>query len=445
MSDLHSHPAALQQDALPAGLRDQLDGCGPADLVVGIPSFGHADAAARVADAVKAGLAAFFPGIPAAVVLSEGGSTDGAAVALRAALPNPRRLVLARRQVPPGEAAAPPYHGMPGKAGALRTVLAVAEELGAKACVVLDPDNATVGPAWLDLLLSPILRDGIDLVAPVYLRHKYDGLLNRGIVYPLTRSMYGRRVREPMGGEFGCSARLVRHWLAQSVWESELAPFGIDAWLTVAAISGGFQVGQAFLGTRIHAARDPAPALPGILHQVVGSLFELMDTHVEAWMAVRGSAPVPLFGQMQGAAAEPVRVDTASMVRAFRRGVRDLEGIWRLVLRRDDIGALRQIGIWDPSRFYLPDDLWIQVLHDFALAFHRRVMDRQHLLQALTPLYLGWVASFAFATRQATAGAVEAMEERTCLRFEDLKPDLAARWDAEELPPAAPAQPRRFP
>jgi len=417
-------------------LRPRPDVCGPVDLLVGIPSCNHAGTIAGVVQAVQAGLASHFPGNRAVLVHLDGGSSDGTPEAVRALVPEPGRLVQAVH-----------LQGAPGPGSALRALLAVAGDLDARACAVVGPDLLGLRPAWMDLLLGPVLREGFDLVAPLYLRHKYDGTLNNGIVHPLTRSLYGQRIRQPVAGEFGFSGKLARHYLAQGVWESELARTGIDAWLAPTAVADGFRACQAYLGKRGQAApaagpRNPAPAVPGILQQVVGAEFDFMEAHPGAWKDVRGSVPVPRFGPEPAEAPEPVRVDAAGLARSFRRGVRDLQGLWDLVLRPGATHELGRIGVWDPSRFYFPTDLWVRVLHDFALGWHRRVMDRQHLLQALTPIYLGWVASWAGETRQASAQAAEELEERVCLRFEALKPELSGAWDAPGEPrPGIPLEP----
>jgi hypothetical protein len=115
--------------------------------------------------------------------------------------------------------------------------------------------------------------------------------------------------------------------------------------------------------------------------------------------------------------------------------VRELAGVWGPILAPDAIRELGRIGVWDPSRFLFPPELWVRVLHAFAAAYHRWVMDREHLLQALTPIYLGWVASFVTETRNATAEELEAREEWMCLLFEQLKPELSRQWDSGKEDP----------
>ena len=86
----------------------------------------------------------------------------------------------------------------------------------------------------------------------------------------------------------------------------------------------------------------------------------------------------------------------------------------------------------DPvQEFTLEDELWVGLIYDSALAYHRRVIDREHLLKSLAPLYLGWVASFARQTENEPAAPVEDRIERLCLVYEQLKPYLINQWPLE--------------
>ena len=102
-----------------------------------------------------------------------------------------------------------------------------------------------------------MLLHDFDYVAPLYLRHKFDGTITNSIVYPLTRALYGREVRQPIGGEFGFSGRLASHYLSRPVWDTDVARFGIDIWMTTTALADGFRVCQSFLGRE-----DPRPEGP---------------------------------------------------------------------------------------------------------------------------------------------------------------------------------------
>src|SRR4030095_4816100 len=142
------------------------------------------------------------------------------------------------------------------------------------------------------------------------------------------RALYGREVRQHIGGDFGFSGRLAAHYLTKPVWESNVARFGIDIWMTTTAIADGFKVCQTFLGAKIHNAKDPGADLADMLVQVSSSVFDLMSSYRERWAQVGSAGPVPLFGSPHGVGLEPVHVNVERMLGIFRSGARDLREIW---------------------------------------------------------------------------------------------------------------------
>jgi hypothetical protein len=323
---------------------------------------------------------------------------------------------------------ATPYHGVPGKGSAFRTLFRIAEIASARAVAVVDADLRSITPEWFDLLLRPVLDGGFDYVAPYYKRHKYDGTITNSIIYPLTRALYGRRVRQPIGGDFGISGRLARRFLSRDVWSTDVARYGIDIWMTTTAIAENFRVCQSYLGAKIHDAKDPGSDLSAMLVQVVGSVFSLMETYEKAWCNVVGSEPAPLFGFAFEVGLEPVSINVPRMLAAFCQGCHDLLPIYARVVSPVHLKMLLAHAALPAEQFVLPDELWAKLVYAFALAYHRRVIDRQHLVKSLTPLYLGWVASFARQTENETAAQVEERIEKLCLIYEQLKVPLIPQW-----------------
>jgi hypothetical protein len=293
---------------------------------------------------------------------------------------------------------------------------------------VVDSDLRSITPGWVELLLGPILEHEFDYVAPLYLRHKYDGTITNSIVYPLTRSLYGREVRQPIGGEFGFSGRLASHYLSRPVWESDVARFGIDVWMTTTALADGFRVCESFLGAKIHDPKDPGADLAAMLVQVVSAVFDLMETYHERWAAVGSAESVPLFGFPHGVGLEPVSVNVARMVTIFERGVRDLGEVWAAALEPEALAAVTSLAGVSEAAFRFPDALWVKVVHDFAIAYRRRALPRDQLLRSLVPLYLGRTAAFVLANAASDSAAVEAAIGALADEFVRQKPDLRARW-----------------
>jgi len=403
---------------------------GTADLLVGIPSYNNARTIAHVVRAVAAGLAKHFPDRKAVIVNSDGGSRDGTPQVVASTEIGSPQTILARHPLGPVHKILTPYHGVPGKGSALRTIFAIAERLGARACAVVDSDLRSITPAWIELLLGPIVEHGFDYVAPLYLRHKYDGTITNSIVYPLTRSLYGREVRQPIGGEFGFSGRLAAHYLSRPVWESDVARFGVDVWMTTTALADGFRVCESFLGAKIHDPKDPSADLTAMLVQVVAAVFDLMETYHERWAAVEKAEAVPLFGFPHGVGLEPVSVNVARMVGIFDQGVRDLRELWEAALEPHVLADVTALAGAGESAFRFPDPLWVRVVHDFAIAYRRRALPRDQLLRSLVPLYLGRTAAFVLATAASGAAEVEAAIGALADEFVRQTPDLRARWPA---------------
>jgi glycosyltransferase involved in cell wall biosynthesis len=401
-----------------------------ADIVIGIPSFNNSRTIGHVVKACHAGLAKYFPNFRGVVVNSDGGSTDGTREAVLSANVDGQALMLLSTPKYPLHRFSLPYHGIPGKGSAFRMVFEMARRVGARACAVVDSDLRSITPEWIDLLVRPVLFAKYDLVAPYYHRHKYDGTITNSIVYPLSRCLYGARIRQPIGGDFGLSAPLLRRYLERDVWETDIARFGIDIWMTTVAVAEDFGVCQSFLGAKLHDAKDPAADLSTMLQQVVGSVFTLMQEYEWVWRRPVPSRPVPLFGFRFDVGLDPIAVDTHRMLREFRRGISELEGIWNLALKTGTVKKLQSLSRDSENNvpFRLNDTLWAKTIFEFSSAYRNNPLLRPQLLRSLTPLYLGRVASFVKEVEELSADAVEERMERLCLAFEEQKPYLLSLW-----------------
>jgi hypothetical protein len=317
---------------------------------------------------------------------------------------------------------------VPGKGSAFRLIFEIAQALGVRSCAVVDADLRSITPDWIELLLRPIIDGGFDYVTPYYLRHKNDGTITNNIVYPLTRALYGKRIRQPIGGEFGFTGELAGFFLNREVWDTDVARFGIDIWMTTQAIARGSKIAQAYLGSKIHNAKDPAVDLSAMLAQVVGSAFSLMEEHVNLWKEIRGSEPVPVFGFEYDVGLEPVAVGVDRLIQAFELGRSELLLLWKEILSPESLSELEKLRP-AASEFSFPDDLWVRVVYDCALAARRRVMPPDHLLKSFTPLYLGRVAAFILDTQSSGHREVEEKIEDLCGVFEREKAYLIDGWD----------------
>jgi glucosylglycerate synthase len=424
----------MRQPSLPDEARRAAEMIRRADIVVGIPSYNNARTIGHVVRAAYAGLAKYFPQLTAVVINSDGGSTDGTPEAVLSARVEDSHLMLFSTPLVAAHRLSFPYHGVPGKGSAFRLVFQMAEQLDARVCAVVDSDLRSITPEWIDLMIRPVLFAGFDFVAPYYQRHKYDGTITNSIVYPLTRMLYGVSLRQPIGGEFGVSARLLRRYLERQDWETDVARFGIDVWMTTIALAEGFRVCQSFLGAKLHDARDPGSDLSAMLEQVVGSVFTLMREYAPVWQRCAGSRPAELFGFRFDVGLDPIHLNVERMVNAFRQACHELAEVWGTALDKPTLAAVLALASEPPREgtpFHIAGDLWADVVLQFACAYRKHPIARGVILRSLTPLYLARVASFVGETENLVAAEVEERIEQLCRTFEDLKPCLIARWDGD--------------
>jgi hypothetical protein len=412
----------------PDKIEDCIKSIDNADILVGIPSYNNAKTIGHVVRAVQAGFAKYFPDKKAVLVNSDGGSTDGTMDVVQNATIDSLQSILLSHKVNPFVKIATPYHGVPGKGSAFRKIFEIADSLNVKACAVVDSDLRSITPEWIELLIKPVIEGEFDYVAPLYQRHKYDGTITNSIIYPLTRALYGKRVRQPIGGDFGFSGRLAKFYLSENVWETDVARYGIDIWMTTTAIANGFKVCQSYLGAKIHDPKDPGSDLSAMLYQVVGSTLDLMDTYSRVWKGVEGSETIPTFGFRYDVGLEPVAVNLERMIDRFCLGVQELGFVWKDVLSPGLFDFFRDLANPCRQNFAIPDEAWVDTIFSFAYAAHRKILNREHLLRSLTPLYIGRVASFVMETSDRSALEVEEKIEVVCEIFESKKKALIIDW-----------------
>jgi len=410
-------------------VKAQLEEIEETEILVGIPSYNNARTIGHVVRAVMAGLAKYFPTANAVLINSDGGSIDGTQEEVKKVEIEDFKTILTSHPVHSVHKVVTPYHGIPGKGSAFRTIFEAAKKLKVRACAVVDADLRSITPEWMELLLKPIYVEGFDYVAPLYARHKFDGTITNSIVYPLTRTLYGKRIRQPIGGDFGFSGKLAEFYLTKDVWETDVARFGIDIWMTTLAMAEGFRVCQSYLGAKIHDAKDPGSDLGPMFTQVVSSVYTLMIHYDHLWKTLIESEPISTFGFHYEVGLEPVTVNVERMIRNFRLAVKELMEIWRKVMVLETAQWLESIGRLSDEAFYFPSDLWVRIVYDFAIAYHKSTLHRDHLLKSMIPLYLGRLASFVKENRESSAKEVEGNIESLCETFEAMKPYLVEHWE----------------
>ncbi len=312
-------------------------------MLVGLPTLNHADS---VGPALKAAHVAFnnhFARERTVLLNSDGGSTDGTTDLVRKAPLADGDTLLASHSLRTRHRISAPYHGVPGKAGAIRTIFAAADLLQARAVAVLDPEVVSVTADSLAALAAagaggrrrlrvaglrppsarrPSRHPGRAAAVPVDLRAQAAGAAGRASSPAAGASLPPASPR-PTGRATRCGS-------------------GIDLWLSAIAAVGPVPRRRGAARDRATLAPRPRPGTASLVAQVFEALFSCLRLHEAAWTARARSEPVPVYGQP---ASRPpgraVMIDVTRDAALFREGVAALEPMLSRALRPATLEALR--------------------------------------------------------------------------------------------------------
>lgn len=351
---------------------------------------------------------------------------------LAAAFPN-EELLIASPDASPEEPAAP-FRLIPAPASKVNWTLTaadfvsayqLAEKNEARAILMLSPESAALSASEIASLAKAVLTTPTDLAVPCYALPPYAGLVNSAILYPLTRALFASRARFPLAPDIGLSLRMCQ-CLSTAARRFTVANQGeTPVWPVNEAAVAGFSMEQFLVSPR-QQPHPNRPDLNTILPLVTGSLFADIDAKAAFWQRFR---PVPPPFQappaLDGPAVETA-TEIAPMLQAFRLACTNLLEVWSLVLPPASLLGIKRLSATDAATFRMSDNLWARIVYDFLLAHRLRTINRGHLLGALIPLYLAWVASHFNIV--ASGADPERHIEELAAAFEAEKPYMVSRW-----------------
>jgi glucosylglycerate synthase len=399
-------------------IEDNPAGITQADIVVGIPSYNEASSISFPTQQADKGLTKYYADRSAVIINCDNNSPDDTRQAFIQTSTKTPKIYISTEE------------GVTGKGNNLRNLFAKAVELSAKAVIVIDADLKSITPMWMRNLGEPLFEQ-YEFVAPLYVRHKYDGPITNNIAYPLTRALYGRRVRQPIGGDYGFSGALAKTFLESDVWEESVSRYGIDIWMTTISMRNRVAVVQSFMGNpKVHNVKDPLGNAEALFPDIVTSIFELMCHYESFWKEVKWSRPTAVFGFGMGdvEVPPPVNFDSKLLADRFYSGITGQLDYYKSILTDQNINKLQEVADLTPDIFEFPTGLWAKILYDFAFAFKNDAAHREELILALKPLFYGRILSFVLETQAMNTQQVEEFIEDQCLQFEKAKPYLLERW-----------------
>lgn len=382
-------------------IEQQLAGLAPVDIVVGIPSYNEADCIGHVVRQADIGIREYFAGRRGVIVNVDNASPDGTREAFLTAGSRTAQVYISTPEA------------MRGKGRNFYNLLQAARLLEAKAVVAVDADLISIMPQWIRNLAAPVVDRGFDYITPIYARNEYDGSITNHICYPLLYGLLGKEIRQPIGGDFGFSVRFAEHLLRRR-WAESTFEYGIDIFMTLNALLGGFSVAQTSLGAKIH--KPSAPKLGPMFSQVVTTLFSYLSAHREEW-SLRGPArrPARLDGidvlEPQGLALDYKAIKRT----ALHQYASARDRLTRYLSPQVDAQVERLV---DTGRMRLGPTLWSHVVYDLLHAFGSgRGRARTSTIEALKSIFFLRAASFYRSTLDLDHAESEAKIERQARVF----------------------------
>jgi len=306
----------------------------------------------------------------------------------------------------------------------------LASEQDARAVMLLSRDSPSLGRDALALLSKCALNQSVDLAMPWYLLSPYEGLLSTAILYPLTRALYGSAIRYPLAGDLVLSsgfAKAVAEKIDQpTAWREESI-----VWPPTEAVLAGYSIAQVQV-KRGQVTQPEGYDVTSLLTRVVGALFADIEVRALEWQQSRPVARILEINERKAPDATPAEAhppaDARPMVESFRLAGSNLQDIWSQVMTPRTLLAVKRLAQAKGNEHSMPDALWVRVVYDFLAAYRARSVNRNHLLGALMPLYLGWAASYVLAISSHGEETAEQRIDALANAFEADKPYLVARW-----------------
>lgn len=383
------------------------------EIIVGIPSYNNAETISYVTKTADEGIKRYFNG-KGLIVNSDGNSND-----------KTREVFLNTKTS--SEKVSFIYEGLPGKGSAMGSIMKLADIMEVPVVVFIDSDLRSIEPWWIDRLTKPIVENDAIYVTPYYVRHKYDGTITNNICYPIVSALFGKKIRQPIGGDFGVSLKMVKNYVSQpkEIWQTDVAKFGIDIWMTTTAINEGRgNIWQAALGVKIHDVKDPGKHLGPMFKQVVGTLFRQLERYEKNWIEDIEIENVPIFGDLPNVLPEPVNVDLNNLKNSAMKGIVKNYEFMLTVLENDMVKILdnaKKIGRVNTEQ-------WVKLIYNFAAKYRKKEL-REKLIESLVPLYFARVADFVEQTLDKSNDFTEKLIDEQVEAFKINKNLLIKLWN----------------
>ena len=411
------------------------------EIVIGIPFSDQVETLPKVIEIANEGLEKFYPGKSVAFVLA--GSYEG------------RRMLRKIQQILKGQNREGYCFALDkevdGKGWTVRALIEVSEFLNSD-LILLEPDFVREGkqglqPGWIYSTYRPI-ELGNDFVLPVFNRPPEGKRITDHLGIPLLISLYGYRLKEPMGGVYGISRKSFHKFLRDKKLfaETDVGNYGIDIFLTITAIINDLEICQANLGTRLKL-HSPGE-FPVRLRQALRTMFDQIG-YTSSWWLKEGKKlkiEPPVYGKLPS--LQPPKFDLNLSYEIERFNVdfqRYKDYLYKKLCPPSLYEKLLNLSTKDEEEFYLSSSDWAECLYIFILAyFFQKEIPKADILDTLVILNRARTAAFVRELQKLEGDAkrlgADRLREAQIRDFTRLGESFEAHWRDRELLYVAPME-----
>jgi len=377
------------------------------DVVVGIPSYNESDTISHVTEVVGEGLEVYFSDKKCIIVNVDNNSPDNTKDAFLDTKTRIEKKYISTA------------HGIRGKGNNFLNLFKFAKSVDAEVTIVVDADLKSITKEWVKYLGMPIV-DGYDYVIPLYSRHQFDGTITNHICYPVMFGLLSTDIRQPIGGEFAFSPKLMKYWLKQS-WTESTRQYGIDVFMSLNAVLGGFKICQAGLGAKVHKAS--APKLGIMFDQVIETLLAILVQNKNNWM-IRNNGDIftpDTFGLDILAEPQELDIDILDLKEKGRVSFNKYQADIKELLEPYAFSRINEM--FEMEVFDLTILLWTQVFYNLLYRYDvsKNGEEKKKIINSLKPLYFARSISFNYHTWKYNVKYSEMEIRRSALGFASQK------------------------
>jgi|GEM_PF-19427 len=404
------------------------------EIVIGIPFSDQAETLPKVIEIANEGLREFYPGKSVAFVLA--GTHEG-----RRMLGGIREIL--KEQNREGYSFTLDRE-VDGKGWTMRALIEVSEFLKAD-LILLEPDFVRKGrhglqPDWIHSIYRPI-ELGNDFVLPVFNRPPEGKRITDHLVIPLLVSLYGYRLKEPMGGVYGINKRCFDVFLRDKevFAETDVGNYGIDIFLTITAITNDLKICQANLGTRLKL-HSPGE-FPVRLRQALRTTLDQIGRTSSWWleMGKKVKTEPPFYGKLPSLQPSKIDLDISYEIERFKIDFqRYRDYLYKKFCPSSLYERLLNVSIKDEEEFYFSSSDWAECVYILLLAyFFQKEIPKADILDTLVILNRARMATFVKEVEKFEGDAkrfeADRLREAQIRDFTNLAESFEAHWRERKL------------